>query len=100
MKKLLLITLALSLNIMGFSQEEMSTVWTQDMGIKFTFSGTGLEVNDYSYVASAKEMAVFSNKDGSIYWKKTFKDIAPNLKKIDELIPFWKSNIVFRARQI
>ncbi len=95
MKKILIIVLAISFGFPGFSQEEMSTVWSKDMGIKITFSGTGLEVNDYSYVADAKQMAVFSNKDGSIYWNKTFQEIAPNLKKIDELVPFWKSNVIF-----
>ena len=85
----------MTFSFLGFSQEEMPVVWSKDMGIKFTYTGTGLEVNDYSYVADAKQMAVFSNKDGSIYWKKTFKEIAPKLKKIDELVPFWKSNIVF-----
>ncbi len=95
MKKLLLIVLALTFGFTGISQKEMSTVWSKDLGIKFTFHGTGLEVNDYSYVADAKQMAVFSNKDGSVYWKKTFKEIAPNIKKIDELVPFWKSNIIF-----
>ena len=94
MKKLLLIVLALTFGFLGFSQKEMPTVWEKDMGIKFTFHGTGLEVNDYSYVADVKQMAVFSNKDGSIYWKKAFKEIAPNIKKIDELVPFWKSNII------
>ncbi len=88
---LLLATLCLA----TFSQGEMPQVWQKDMGIKFTHTGTGLEVNDYSYVASDKEMAVFSNKDGSIYWKKEFKEIAPNLKKIDELVPFWESKVVF-----
>ena len=95
MKKLIFTVLAVSFSFLGFTQEEMSVVWSQDMGIKFIYSGTGLEVNNYSYVASEKEMAVFSNKDGSIYWKKSFKEIAPKLKKIDELVPFWKSNIVF-----
>jgi len=48
MKKLLLIVLAITLGFLGFSQEEMPTVWSTDMGIKFIYSGTGLEVNDYS----------------------------------------------------
>jgi len=95
MKKHLITLFAITLTLLGFSQAEMSTVWTQDMDIKFIHTGTGLEVNDYSYVASEKEMAVFSNKDGSIYWKKSFKEIAPKLKKIDELVPFWKSNVIF-----
>lgn len=95
MKKILLVATLATLCLATFSQGEMSQVWQKDMGIKFTHTGTGLEVNDYSYVASDKEMAVFSNKDGSIYWKKEFKEIAPNLKKIDELVPFWESKVVF-----
>lgn len=95
MKKLLFVAMLATLCLATFSQGEMPQVWQKDMGIKFTHIGTGLEVNDYSYVASDKEMAVFSNKDGSIYWKKTFKEIAPNLKKIDELVPFWESKVVF-----
>jgi outer membrane protein assembly factor BamB len=95
MKKLLFVAIFATLCLASFSQGEMPQVWQKDMGIKFTHTGTGLEVNDYSYVASDKEMAVFSNKDGSIYWKKEFKEIAPNLKKIDELVPFWESKVVF-----
>jgi outer membrane protein assembly factor BamB len=95
MKKLLFLILAVTYGLTGMSQKDMPTIWSKDMGIKFTYTGTGLEVNDYSYVADAKQMAVFSNKNGSIYWKKTFKEIAPNLKKIDELVPFWESNIIF-----
>ena len=95
MKKLVIVVFTVLLTVTGYSQAEMPTVWTSDMGIKFTHTGTGLEVNNYSYVASDKEMAVFSNKDGHIYWKKAFKELAPNLKKIDELVPFWESEIIF-----
>jgi len=95
MKNLLLTFLAIILINLGFSQEEMPTVWTQDMGIKYVHSGTNTEAGDYSYVASEKEMVVFSNKDGSVYWRNEFKSIAPNLKKIDELVPFWDSDVIF-----
>jgi len=95
MKKLLISIIIAAFIIPVFSQEEMPVVWQKKMGINFIHTGTGLEETDYSYVASAKEMAVFSNKDGSVYWKKKFKEIAPNLKKIDELVPFWESNIIF-----
>ena len=95
MKTILVTLLAIVFTLAGFAQEEMPTVWSTDLKIKFTHTGTGLEKNGYSYVASDKEMAVFNNHDGSVYWKKTFKEIAPNLKKIDELVPFWESNIVF-----
>ncbi len=95
MKKLTLATFVALLTLSGFAQADMPVEWEKDMGIKFIHTGTGLEVNDYSYVSSDKEMAVFSNKDGHIYWKKTFKELTPNLKKIDELVPFWNSNVVF-----
>ncbi len=95
MKKLLLVTFLVTIVMIGFAQGEMPEVWQKDIGFKFIHTGTGLEVNDYSYVASEKEIAVFSNKDGSIYWTKTFKEIAPNLKKIDELVPFWESKVIF-----
>jgi len=95
MKKLLLVTFLVTIFVTGFAQGEMPEVWQKDMGFKFAHTGTGLEVNDYSYVASDKEIAVFSNKDGSIYWTKAFKEIAPNLKKIDELVPFWESKVIF-----
>lgn len=87
--------IAVILALIGFSQAEMPTVWTSDLGIKFIHTGTGTEVGNHSYVASAKEMAVFNNDDGKIVWKKSFKEIAPNLKKIDELVPFWDSDVVF-----
>jgi outer membrane protein assembly factor BamB len=95
MKTLFFTFLAIILFNLGYSQDEMPVVWTQDMGIKYIHSGTNTEAGDYSYVASEKEMVVFSNKDGSIYWKNEFKSIAPNLKKIDELVPFWDSDVIF-----
>jgi len=95
MKKLLLVTFLVTIFVTGFAQGEMPEVWQKDMGFKFAHTGTGLEVNDYSYVASDKEIAVFSNKDGSIYWTKAFNEISTNLKKIDELVPFWESKVIF-----
>lgn len=95
MKNLFVTFLALIFINMGYSQDEMPVVWTHDMGIKYIHSGTNTESGDYSYVASDKEMVVFSNKDGSIYWENEFKAIAPNLKKIDELVPFWDSDVIF-----
>ncbi len=95
MKKILLAVMITVITLSGISQGDMPVIWEKNMGIKFIHTGTGLEVNDYSYVASGKEMVVFSNKDGHIYWNKTFKEITPNLKKIAELVPFWESKIVF-----
>lgn len=95
MKKLSFTLLGIILTILAYSQDEMAVVWSQDLDIKFIHHGTDTEVGDHSYVASDKEMAVFKNTDGSVVWKKTFKEIAPNLKKIDELVPFWDSDVIF-----
>ena len=48
-------------------------------------------MDNLSYAASDKEMTVFRNKDGTTVWTKPFKELSPNLRKIDELIPFWES---------
>tara|TARA_R110001592_G_scaffold307299_2_gene580895 strand:- start:428967 stop:430619 length:1653 start_codon:yes stop_codon:yes gene_type:complete len=77
-----------------YAQKDMSVVWEAKMEHRSEYKGTGLE-GDVSYVASDKEITVFKNDDGSIVWSKKFKEIAPNLRKIDELEPFWKSNVIF-----
>ncbi|MCB0397599.1 MAG: PQQ-binding-like beta-propeller repeat protein [Flavobacteriales bacterium] len=96
MKKLYLATYLLATaSFTCYAQEDMTTVWEVKLEHSIDQSGTGLEERGYSYAASDKEMTVFSNKDGSTIWSKPFKEIAPNLRKIDELIPFWESNTVF-----
>ena len=88
-----LIISALQLN----AQEDMTQVWTTRLEHKIEYTGTDPNPGEdnISYAASDKEMTVFRNKDGSTVWLKAFKDIAPRLRKIDELIPFWESNTVF-----
>lgn len=95
MKRILLSALVTLLYIAANAQEDMTTVWEAKMGHKIEYTGTGLEERGYSYAAGDKEMTVFSNKDGKIIWTKSYGDIAPKLRKIDELIPFWESNSVF-----
>jgi outer membrane protein assembly factor BamB len=95
MKKQLL-TLFSVLAFLGvFAQEEMPIVWEVKSPHKILFNGTGTEDRGYSYIASDKEISIFANETGRIKWTKTFKELAPNLSKIDELIPFWESNTVF-----
>lgn len=94
MKKCLLTAMAVCCSLMLMSQEEMSQDWATELDHKIIFSGTGLE-GEVSYVANDKEMTVFNNADGKIIWTKPFKELAPKLRKIDELIPFWKSDCIF-----
>lgn len=38
---------------------------------------------------------MFNNKTGSVRWTGKFKDLTPKLRKVDELTPFWESNVLF-----
>ncbi len=95
MKKAVLILIWMIPMISGFAQDNMKVVWEKKMDHKIIYSGTGQEDRGYSYAASDKEITFFNNSDGSVIWTKTFKQIAPKLSKIDELIPFWESNTIF-----
>lgn len=93
MKKLFLFSFIL-IGLSTFAQEEMLTVWEKKMDHRINYSGRGLE-GEVSYAASDKEISVFKNDDGSIVWTSKYKDLAPGLRKIDELIPFWESDVIF-----
>ncbi|MCB0766840.1 MAG: PQQ-binding-like beta-propeller repeat protein [Flavobacteriales bacterium] len=77
------------------AQDEMSTVWETKLGHRFDYTGTGTEDRGYSYAADDKEMTVFDNATGATKWTGRYKDLAPKLRKVDELIPFWESDAVF-----
>ena len=83
------------------AQEDMSEAWAVRLEHKIDYTGVGdqgareYKENNLSYSASDKEMTVFQNSDGKTVWTKPFKELSPNLKKIDELIPFWESATVF-----
>jgi hypothetical protein len=95
MKKQILTFIAI-LGFLGvFAQDDMPIVWETKAPFKVMFNGTGTEERGYSYIASDKEIAFFANESGRIKWTKAFKELAPKLSKIDELVPFWESNTVF-----
>lgn len=94
MKKLLTFAVLL-LSIVGAkAQEDMTTVWETKLGHQIQYAGTSLE-GEHSYAASDKEMSLFDNKTGKVIWEKKFSEMAPKLRKIDELIPFWASSTIF-----
>ena len=94
MRKLMLFTL-LVFSFAGLkAQEDMSVVWESRLEHQILWSGTSLE-GEHSYAASDKEMTVFDNNTGITIWTRDFKELAPNLRKIDELIPFWASSTIF-----
>ncbi len=95
MKKQILSIIAILAFLGAFAQEEMPVVWETKAPFKVVFNGTGTEQRGYSYIASDKEIAFFANETGRIKYTKIFKEIAPKLSKIDELIPFWEASTLF-----
>jgi outer membrane protein assembly factor BamB len=85
--------IALSLGL--FAQDDMSSVWEVKMDHACNLVGTGTEDRGYSYAADDKEITVFDNKTGAVKWTGRYKDLAPGLRKVDELIPFWESDAIF-----
>lgn len=79
-------------SVCAFAQEDMTPVWESRLGHQIQSFGTGSESRGYSYAASDKEITLFDNKSGKVIYEKKFKDIAPQLRKIDEIIPLWESN--------
>jgi outer membrane protein assembly factor BamB len=73
----------------------MPTIWETKLEHKIEHTGTGTEERGYSYAASDKEITVFNNKTGGVRWTGKFKDLTPKLSKVDELAPFWESNVLF-----
>lgn len=91
-------TFVLLLTLLSFgmlkAQEDMPVVWESRLDHTILYAGTGHE-GETSYAASDKEMTLFDNATGKIIWSKAFKEMAPKLRKIDELIPFWASKTIF-----
>jgi outer membrane protein assembly factor BamB len=94
MKKLIYMAVFLLSVAWANAQEDMSIVWETKLGHQILFAGTSLE-GEHSYAASDKEMSLFDNNTGKVIWEKSFGDMAPKLRKIDELIPFWESSTIF-----
>ncbi len=95
MKKLLLSLGAICLLFSSaFAQEEMQEVWRTDLDHKFDESGFNHK-GGYSYSTDKKKITVVSNSDGKIIWSGAFKEISPNLRKIDDLVPLWDAECLF-----
>ncbi len=93
MKKLLLLA-GVFMVLTTFAQDDMSMVWEKKLEHKIESHGTGTEDRAYSYAASQKEISVFDNKTGKVLWIKRFKDVAPKLRKVDEIIALWESDAI------
>ncbi|HRX97937.1 MAG TPA: PQQ-binding-like beta-propeller repeat protein, partial [Bacteroidales bacterium] len=97
MKKALFILIAAFALQFAVAQDDMSTVWEVKLGHQIIYYGTDVsdQPDSYSFAADDKEVTFFKNIDGSTIWTKAYKNMAPKLRKVDELIAFWESNTVF-----
>jgi len=95
MRKLILTAAIAFIYLFASAQEDMELVWETKLGHKIVHNGTGTKERGHSFAASEKDISVFSNADGKVLWTKAFKEVAPKLRKVDELIPFWESNTIF-----
>ncbi len=97
MKRITFTLIAAMIFVSAFTQNDMTTVWETKLGHKILYHGTSLSdgSDSYSFAASDKEITFFNNSDGNIIWTKSFKEIAPDLRKIDELLAFWESGVIF-----
>lgn len=94
MKKFMVFTALIFVFAAVSAQEDMPVVWEKKLSHQILHSGTALE-GEHSYAASDKDITVFDNNTGNVIWTKSFDDIAPKIRKIDELIPFWESSTIF-----
>jgi outer membrane protein assembly factor BamB len=95
MTKQVILAFALMSMVAAKAQDDMPVVWETRLDHKIQYDGTGTEGRGFSYAASDKELSIIDNATGKVRWTKRFKDLAPKLGKIDELIPFWDSQIIF-----
>ncbi len=79
------------------AQDDMSSVWETKLNHKIDYYGTDVSdsPDSYSFAADDKKITVFRNADGSTIWTSAYKDMAPRLRKVDELDAFWASNTIF-----
>lgn len=97
MKTLSLILITFFTTLIAVAQDDMTTVWETKLNHKISYYGTDLDDDpeSYSFAADDKKITVFNNADGSTVWSSAYKDIAPRLRKVDELEAFWESNTIF-----
>lgn len=94
MRKLTFFAVLLFTFLGTFAQEDMPIVWESKLSHRILWTGTSWE-GEHSYAASDKDMTVFDNATGKTIWTKSFDEMAPKIRKIDELIPFWASSTIF-----
>jgi outer membrane protein assembly factor BamB len=79
---------------MANAQEEMSQTFQKEIDHSFDYTAKS-DNQGYCYASSDKEITVLDTKTGDIKWNKKFSEISKELRKVDEIIPLWDSNVIF-----
>ncbi|MCD4665031.1 MAG: PQQ-binding-like beta-propeller repeat protein [Bacteroidales bacterium] len=95
MSRILIICISYIFGGIVLAQEKMPLLWETKLDHTIMYIGTGTEDRGHSFAASDKAITIFSNETGETIWSKTFKELAPELKQVDDLICFWESNTIF-----
>jgi len=94
MKKIAIILIALFAFLGTQAQEEMRQEFTKEIDHSFDYTAKS-DNQGYCYASSDKEITVLDTKTGAIKWNKKFSEISNELRKVDEIIPLWESNVIF-----
>lgn len=78
----------------AMAQEDMKEIYKKEIDHSFDNTANGDE-DGYSYASSGKEITVFNNKTGDLVWNKKYKEISPELGKVDDIISMWDAKVVF-----
>ncbi len=94
MKKLLTSIFLLGALTTFAQDDEMKEMYSKEIGHSFHITGHSDE-DDYCYASNEKEVTVMKNSTGELKWTKRYKEISPEINKVDEIIPLWDADALF-----
>ncbi len=96
MNKLLFLIPAISFSLVANAQDDMPEVWTTKFDHQIDWYATDdYDNSGYGMVASDKDISVYETKNGKLIWTKAFKDLAPKMRKIDDVMVIEGSQKIF-----
>ena len=78
----------------AIGQEDMKPSWQANPDHGINYIGTDEEGGKFVYVASDKTMTLYDAGNGTQRWSKKFSEMAPGLRKIDEVVPMWDAELI------
>ena len=96
MNKVFFLTAAFLFSMFANGQDEMPEVWSTKFDHKIEWHGCDDSGNmGYGMVASDKEISVYESETGKLTWTKSFKELAPRMRKVDDIILITSAKKIF-----